>query len=167
MRNHQDIYFLINVACRSECQHDKMAACCYFRQFRVVENDLKLFCNVYIMLCHVSDPNLRGGGADCFHPKWAVDSIYSWNVHCFQIQSRICHSVGIGIKGSSSNWVNAPMNPVNIVARYSRWQKCDHTEFFLMDVTGCLANVKTSLNKLLQIGCICKDGVFVTVRKGN
>ncbi len=28
----------------------------YFRQFRVVENDLKLFCDVYIMLCHVLDP---------------------------------------------------------------------------------------------------------------
>ncbi len=49
-------------------QHDKMAACC---NFRVVEDDLKLFCDIYIILCHVSDPNLGGGGAraDCFHPK--------------------------------------------------------------------------------------------------
>ncbi len=40
-----------------------MAVCCNFRQFRVVEDDLKLFGDVYniymyIMLCHVSDPNL-------------------------------------------------------------------------------------------------------------
>ncbi len=40
-------------------QHDKMVACC---NFQVVEDDLKLFCDVYIMLCHVSDPNLGGGG---------------------------------------------------------------------------------------------------------
>ncbi len=39
-------------------QHDKMTACCNFRQFWVVEDDLKLFCDVNIMLCHVSDPNL-------------------------------------------------------------------------------------------------------------
>ncbi len=39
-------------------QHDKMVARCNFRQFWVVEDDLKLFCDVYIMLCHVSDPNL-------------------------------------------------------------------------------------------------------------
>ncbi len=39
-------------------QHDKMAACCNFCQFWVVEDDLKLFCEEYIMLCHVSDPNL-------------------------------------------------------------------------------------------------------------
>ncbi len=39
-------------------QHDKMVACCNIRQFWVVEVDLKLFCDVYIMLCHVSDPNL-------------------------------------------------------------------------------------------------------------
>ncbi len=43
-------------------QYDKMAACCNFRQFRVVEDDLKLFYELYIMLCHVSDPNLGGGG---------------------------------------------------------------------------------------------------------
>ncbi len=43
VRNHQDNYFLINVTC---CQ------------FQVVEDDLKLFCDVYNMLCHVSDPNL-------------------------------------------------------------------------------------------------------------
>ncbi len=35
-----------------------MAACCNFSQFRVVEDDLRLFCDIYIMLCHVSDPNL-------------------------------------------------------------------------------------------------------------
>ncbi len=40
-------------------QHDKMAACC---NCRVVEDDLKLFCDVYIILCHVSDPNRWGGG---------------------------------------------------------------------------------------------------------
>ncbi len=34
-----------------------MAACCNFRQYRVVKDDLKLFCDVY-MLCHVSDPKL-------------------------------------------------------------------------------------------------------------
>ncbi len=28
-------------------QHDKMAACFNFRQFRVVEDDLKLFCDVF------------------------------------------------------------------------------------------------------------------------
>ncbi len=39
-------------------QHDKMAACC---NFRVVKDDLKLFCDVYIMLWHLSDPNLGGG----------------------------------------------------------------------------------------------------------
>ncbi len=44
-----------------------MAACCNFRQFRVVEDDLTLFCNVYIiMLCHVSDPNFGGGGLIAF-----------------------------------------------------------------------------------------------------
>ncbi len=88
-----------------------MGACCNFPQFRVVEDDLKLFCDIYIMLCHVSDPQL---GADCFNPKWAVDSSYSRNIHCFQIRWRICHSVGIGIKGSSCNRVNAAMNPVII-----------------------------------------------------
>ncbi len=90
-------------------QHDKMAAYCYFRQFRVVEDDLKLFCKIYIMLCHLSN--------------WAVDSSYSWNVHCFQIRWRICQRVGIVIKGSLHNQVNAAMNPVSIVASYSRWQK--------------------------------------------
>ncbi len=40
-------------------QHDEMAAC---YNFQVVEDDLKLFCDVYIMLCRVSDPNLAGGG---------------------------------------------------------------------------------------------------------
>ncbi len=39
-------------------QHDKMAVYWNFPQFRVVKDDLKLFCNVYIMLCHVLDPNL-------------------------------------------------------------------------------------------------------------
>ncbi len=44
-------------------EHDIMVASSNFRQFRVEEDDLKLFCDVYIMLCHVSDPNLgRGGG---------------------------------------------------------------------------------------------------------
>ncbi len=38
-----------------------MAACCNFCQFQVVEDDLKLFSDVYFMLCHVSDPNLGGG----------------------------------------------------------------------------------------------------------
>ncbi len=103
------------------CQHHKMAASC---NFRVVEDDLKLFCDIYIMLCHVSDPNLRGGGGGvCFFPKWAVDSSYSWTVHCFQIKWRIRHSVGIGLKGSSRNWVNAAMNPVSIVAGWSQRQK--------------------------------------------
>ncbi len=37
--------------------------------FRVVEDDLKLFCDAYIILCHVLDPNFGGAGADCFHPK--------------------------------------------------------------------------------------------------
>ncbi len=39
-------------------QHDKMAACC---NFWVAKDDLKLFCNIYIMLCHVSDSTLGGG----------------------------------------------------------------------------------------------------------
>ncbi len=90
---------------------------------RVVKDDLKLFCDVYIMFCHVSDPNLGVGGADCFHPKWTVDSSYLWNVHCFQIRWCICHSVGIGIKGSSRNRVNAAMNLVSIVAGCSQRQK--------------------------------------------
>ncbi len=42
-------------------EHDKMIACCNFRQIWVVKDDLKLFCDVYIMLCYVSDPNLEGG----------------------------------------------------------------------------------------------------------
>ncbi len=39
-------------------QHNKMAAFCNFRQFWVVKDDLNLFYDVYIMLCHVSDLNL-------------------------------------------------------------------------------------------------------------
>ncbi len=75
----------------------------------------------YVMSC--VRPQL---GADCFRSKWAVDSSYSWNIHCFQIRWRICHSVGIGIKGSSCNRVNAAMNPVSIVAgcrrqKQSQW----------------------------------------------
>ncbi len=89
------------------------------RWFEVILRHIK-----YITLCHVSDPNFGGGGgADCFHPKWAVDSSYSWNVHCFQIRWRICHFVGIGIKGSSRNWVNAAVNPLSIVTGWSQWQK--------------------------------------------
>ncbi len=120
-QNHQDNFFYKRSMqkCR---QHDKMAAYCNFRQFRVVEDDLKLFCDIYIMLCHVSDANL-GVGADCFCPKRAVDSSYSWNVHCFQIRWRICHSVAIDIKGRSCNRVNAAMNPVSIIASSRWWQK--------------------------------------------
>ncbi len=47
----------------------------------------------YVMSC--VRPQL---GADCFHPKWAVDSSYSWNVHCFQIRWRNHHSARIGIE---------------------------------------------------------------------
>ncbi len=65
----------------------------------------------YVMSC--VRPQLGGGGADCFHTKWAVDSSYLWNVHCFQIRWRICHSVGIGIKGSLGNWVNAAAGDKN------------------------------------------------------
>ncbi len=50
--NHQD-----KCSMKKLRQHDKMAACC---NFRVVEDDLKLFCDVYIILCHVSGPNLGG-----------------------------------------------------------------------------------------------------------
>ncbi len=39
-------------------QHDKMVACWNFHQLWVVEDDLKLFYDKYIMLCHVSDLNL-------------------------------------------------------------------------------------------------------------
>ncbi len=59
--NHQD-----KCSMKKLRQHDKMVACC---NFRVVEDDLKLFCDVYIILCDVSDPNLGGAGADCFHPE--------------------------------------------------------------------------------------------------
>ncbi len=72
----------------------------------------------YVMSC--VRPQL---GPDYFHPKWAVDSSYSWNVHYFQIQWHICHSVGIGIKNSSRNRVNAAMNPVSIVAGCSKQKK--------------------------------------------
>ncbi len=79
---------------------------------------------VTYILCYVicQTPTWGGRGADCFHPKWAVASSYWWNLHCFQIWWRICHSVGIGIKGSSCNRVNAAMNPVSIVAGSSRQQ---------------------------------------------
>ncbi len=33
-----------------------------------------------------------------FHPNWAVDSSYSWNMHCFQIRWRSHRSAGIGIE---------------------------------------------------------------------
>ncbi len=35
---------------------------------------------------------------NCRYPKWAVDSSYSWNIHCFQIRWRSHHSAGIGIE---------------------------------------------------------------------
>ncbi len=47
----------------------------------------------YVMSC--VRPQL---GADCFHPKWAVDSSYSWNIHCFQIRWHSHRSAGIGIE---------------------------------------------------------------------
>ncbi len=78
----------------------------------------------YVMSCVRPQP-----GADCFHPKWAVDSSYSWNVHCFQIRWCICHSVGIGMKGSSRNVVNAAMSPVSIVTSCSRRQKYHQTYY--------------------------------------
>ncbi len=37
-------------------------------------------------------------GADCFHPKWAVDTRYPWQVHCFQIWWRSHPSAGISIE---------------------------------------------------------------------
>ncbi len=42
VRNHQDNHILINVACRSDGNMIKK-----IHQFRVVENDLKLFCDVF------------------------------------------------------------------------------------------------------------------------
>ncbi len=63
VQNHQDNYFLINVACKSDANMIIwLHVYCNFCQFRVVEDDLTLFCHVYIMLCHVSDPNFEGGG---------------------------------------------------------------------------------------------------------
>ncbi len=112
--NHQD-----KCSMKKLRQHDEMAASC---TFQVVEDDWKLFCDVYIILCHVSDPNLGGAGADCLHPKWAVVPSCSWNIHCFQIRWRICHSVVIGIKGSLHNRVNAAMNLLSIVTSCSRRQ---------------------------------------------
>ncbi len=52
-----------------------------------------LRCLYYVMSC--VRPQLVG---DCFHPKWAVDSRYSWNVHCFQIRWRNHRTAGIGIE---------------------------------------------------------------------
>ncbi len=71
---------------------------------------------IYIMLCHVSDPNLEGG-ADCFHPKWEVDSSYSWNVHGFQIRWRSCRSAGIGIEKQ----LGKPSQCCNESGKYCRW----------------------------------------------
>ncbi len=91
MWDHQDNYFLINVACRSDAnlikwQFSPVSSC--RRWFEVI-----LWCIYYVMSC--VRPQL---GADCFHPKWAVDSSYSWNVHCFQIWWRSHRSAGIGIE---------------------------------------------------------------------
>ncbi len=47
MQNHQDNYLFDKRSLQKWCQHDKMAACCNFRQFRVIEDDLNLFCNVF------------------------------------------------------------------------------------------------------------------------
>ncbi len=46
MRNHQDNFF-DKCSMQNGQQYDKMAACCNFHQFRVVEDDLKLFCGVF------------------------------------------------------------------------------------------------------------------------
>ncbi len=88
-----------------------MAACCNFRQFRVVEDDLKLFCDVYIMLYHESDPNLEGRGLIAFILNEQLTQV----IHEMPTVSRsddIFVSVGIGIKGSSHNQINAAMNPI-------------------------------------------------------
>ncbi len=119
-RNHQDNYFLINVACKSDANMIKWLHAAFSpisscrKWFEVI-----LWRIYYIMSCVRPQ---HGGGPDCFHPKWAVNSSYSWNVDCFQTRWCICHSVGIGIKGSSRNRVNAAMNLVSIVAGCSRWQ---------------------------------------------
>ncbi len=114
---------------------------------------LLFFCGDIFFFYLFSPPGGGGGGgrADCFHPKWAVDSSYSWNVDCFQIRWRICHSVGIDIKGSSCNRVNAAMNLISIVTGCSRRQK-DSSYFNLqrqMLLICCLINnaVTKSLNK--------------------
>ncbi len=90
VRNHEDNYFLINVAWRSDAnmingrilQFLPILSC---RRWLVILRRI-----YYVMSC--VRPQL---GADCFHPNWAVDSRYSWNVDCFQI---LWHSAGIGIE---------------------------------------------------------------------
>ncbi len=119
---------------------------------------------IYYVISCVS-PQLGVVGANCFHPKRAFDSSYSWNVHCFQIRWRICHSIGIGIKGSWRNGVNAAMNPVSIVAGCSRRQF-----FFIcqcnLPYKGCLPNeliLKTwLLCNLPYKGCLPKELILKT-----
>ncbi len=96
-----------------------MAACCNFRQFRVVKDDLKLFCDVYIMLCHVSDPNL---GLIVFILNEQLTEV-NHETSTVSRSDNIFVSVGIGMKGSSRNRVNAAMSPVSIVDGCSRRQK--------------------------------------------
>ncbi len=111
-QNHQDNYFMINIACRSYANMIKWLHAAIFELPKMIWSYF-----VTYILCYVMYQTLPwGGGADCFDPKWTVDSSYSCNVHCFQIRWCICHSIWIGIKGSSHNRVNAAMNPVSIVA---------------------------------------------------
>ncbi len=46
-QNHENNYFLINVACRSEANMIKWTRAAIFPQFRFVEDDLKLFCDIF------------------------------------------------------------------------------------------------------------------------
>ncbi len=100
VHNHQDNYFLINVACKSDTNMLKWPhACCNFRQFRVVVDDFKLFCDISIMLWDVSDPNLGGGGLIAF----ILDEQLTHVIHeipLFPDPMTYCHSIGIGIKGT-------------------------------------------------------------------
>ncbi len=84
-------------------QHDKMTACC---NFRVVEDDLKLFCDVYTTSSLCRDRQLaqpsqccnesskycrwRQKGIQDGHVTWPCDDIYSYAYHRMHT---ICYSM--------------------------------------------------------------------------
>ncbi len=110
VQNHEDNYFLIKVECRSDAIIIKWLHAAILSCRRWFEFILRL---VYYVISCVR-PQL---GADCFHPKWAVDSRYSWNVHCFQIWWRSHHSAGIGIEKQLAQ----PSQCCNESGKYCRW----------------------------------------------